>query len=49
MKLQGDSVTDAALARYNGPAHWAFDGVRPNSAGHELIARAWLRGFEQIK
>lgn len=27
--------------------HWLFDGVHPTSMGHELIARAWMEGFEK--
>jgi lysophospholipase L1-like esterase len=23
------------------PIHWAYDGVHPSAAGHELISRAW--------
>ena len=30
------------LARQNGPAYWAADGVHPTLAGHEAIARKWL-------
>ena len=29
--------------------YWAFDGVHPTDAGHELIKRAWLEGFEEMK
>ena len=25
------------------PSHWLMDGVHPTSAGHEVIARQWLR------
>ena len=28
---------------------WTSDGVHPTLAGHELIKRAWLKGFSQIK
>jgi len=27
--------------------YWLFDGVHPTSMGHELIARAWMEGFEK--
>lgn len=29
-------------------AHWLRDGVHPTSAGHTLIARAWLDGAAEI-
>ena len=29
-------------------AYWLFDGVHPTSMGHELIARAWMEGFEKL-
>lgn len=33
----------------NAPAsYWLFDGVHPTSMGHELIARAWMEGFEKL-
>lgn len=36
-----DEATKLAPADY-----WLRDGVHPTSAGHELIARAWLEQFE---
>lgn len=30
-------------------SYWLRDGVHPTSAGHELIARAWIETFETIK
>ena len=39
---------DAACERCEN-AHWSGDGVHPTNAGHELIARAWLEKFEEIK
>ena len=30
-------------------AHWAYDGVHPTAAGHELIKRLWLETFEKMK
>ena len=30
-------------------AHWSADGVHPTPAGHELIKRAWLTCFRQLK
>ncbi len=29
--------------------HWTIEGVHPTPAGHELIARAWMKGFEKLK
>lgn len=31
------------------PSYWLHDGVHPTAMGHELITRAWLKAFEQIK
>lgn len=31
------------------PSHWLSDGVHPTPMGHELIKRAWLEAFEEIK
>ncbi len=31
------------------PNYWAFDGVHPTAAGHALIAKEWLKKFEEIK
>ncbi len=31
------------LARKSSPAYWAADGVHPTLAGHQAIARQWLR------
>ncbi len=28
--------------------YWLGDGVHPTAAGHELIKREWLKGFEQL-
>jgi acyl-CoA thioesterase-1 len=28
------------------PRHWALDGIHPSAAGHQLIARAWLKAVE---
>ncbi len=39
-----DKATERAPASY-----WLGDGVHPTSAGHELIAREWVRKFEEIK
>jgi lysophospholipase L1-like esterase len=32
-----------AACRTTGVEHWLWDGAHPTPAGHELIARAWLR------
>lgn len=29
--------------------YWSYDGWHPNSCGHELIKREWLKGFEKLK
>lgn len=39
---------DAACERSDN-AHWSRDGVHPTDFGHELIARAWLEAFENIR
>ena len=31
------------------PEYWLFDGVHPTEAGHELIAREWLKAFKTIR
>lgn len=28
--------------------YWIFDGVHPNSSGHELIKREWLKAFHEL-
>lgn len=30
-------------------SYWSYDGWHPNSCGHELIKREWLKGFEKLK
>ena len=30
------------------PDHWLRDGVHPAEAGHELIAREWMKAFETL-
>ena len=30
------------------PAHWLRDGVHPTEAGHELIAREWMKAFRTL-
>lgn len=31
------------------PEYWIYDGVHPTAAGHMLIAKEWLKKFEEIK
>lgn len=31
------------------PEYWIYDGVHPTAAGHALIAKEWLKKFEEIK
>ena len=31
------------------PSYWLRDGVHPTAAGHELIKRAWLKAFEELR
>ncbi|MBR5923175.1 MAG: SGNH/GDSL hydrolase family protein [Clostridia bacterium] len=38
-----------AAAEKTGGEYWLKDGVHPTFAGHELIAREWLRAFEKMK
>ena len=34
----------------NAPSdYWAYDGVHPTAAGHEVIKRLWIETFEKIK
>ena len=37
-----DTMFEEASKKEN-PAHWAEDGVHPTQAGHELMAKEWLR------
>ena len=39
---------DAACAAA-GAACWTGDGAHPTPGGHELIKRAWLKAFEELK
>lgn len=39
-----DAACAAAAAAY-----WTGDGAHPTPGGHELIKRAWLEAFEQVK
>ena len=42
------TVFDAACDRADA-ACWTGDGAHPTPAGHELIKRAWLAAFEELK
>lgn len=42
LQARFDEACQKAPANY-----WLFDGVHPTSMGHELIARAWMEGFEK--
>lgn len=42
------SEFDKAIERHPEP-YWTAEGVHPTEAGHEIIKRAWLRAFEQVK
>ena len=37
-----------AACRLAPPDHWLRDGVHPTDAGHELIAREWMKAFETL-
>ena len=41
-------VFDEACARADA-ACWTGDGAHPTAGGHELIKRAWLNAFEELK
>ena len=42
------SEFDKATQRHPEP-YWTNEGVHPTEAGHELIKRAWMKAFEEIK
>lgn len=42
------AVFDAACARADA-ACWTGDGAHPTPGGHEMIKRAWLTAFEELK
>lgn len=42
------AVFDAACARADA-ACWTGDGAHPTPGGHELIKRAWLSAFDELK
>ena len=41
-------VFDQAVLAEPSEGYWLADGVHPTAAGHELIKRAWLKGFEEL-
>ena len=44
--IRNQEVFDEACARAK-PDYWLWDGVHPTPAGHELLAREWLRGVSR--
>ena len=40
---------DEAYEKYPVNGFWTGEGIHPTPAGHELIAREWLKVFEEIK
>lgn len=42
MKLFDEAATKAPAE------YWLYDGVHPTAAGHEIIKREWLKGFEKL-
>lgn len=43
------SLLDEALKKNSNTLYWLRDGVHPTSAGHQLIADAWLKATEGIR
>ena len=43
------SMFDEALKKNSETTYWLRDGVHPTSAGHQLIAEAWLKATEGIR
>ena len=43
------SLFDEALKKNSSTTYWLRDGVHPTSAGHQLIAEAWLKATEGIR
>lgn len=37
-----------ALSRVREESYWLWDGVHPTPAGHEIIAREWVKGFAAL-
>ena len=46
MDLQAEFDKAAESAQND---YWAYDGVHPTACGHELIKRAWIKMFNEIK
>lgn len=42
-------IFDEAYEKYPVNGFWTQEGIHPTHAGHELIAREWLKAFEEIK
>lgn len=42
-------IFDEAYKKYPVNGFWTQEGIHPTHAGHELIAREWLKAFEEIK
>lgn len=40
---------DDAIKNIAPASHWSEDGVHPTMAGHELIKRAWLEAYHNLK
>ena len=43
------ALFDEVEAGAPAPGYWLVDGVHPSKAGHELIKREWLKGFEKLR
>ena len=42
-------IFDAAERMEPSDGYWLADGVHPTAAGHELIKRQWLKGFQALQ
>ena len=47
--LQNDFNKAAAEHPEFGEEYWIWDGIHPTAAGHQLIARKWLKVMEEAK
>lgn len=43
------TLFEEAVKKTGDSSYWVWDGVHPTITGHELIARAWLKAFEEMK
>lgn len=34
--------------KFTSPSHWSWDGIHPMPAGHELIARGWIKAVSKV-